>query len=116
MKDNQDLVRVAIVIGGVKSSVSMDGRLFHYMTLKLGDKDQVRNWVRDTVRRLEREWGENAERIAYGDQVRANTGISRAVQREVIDELMRDVVFAPPPREAGFENAGVPTSPAVHLQ
>lgn len=91
--DDRDIVRVAITIGGVKSTISMDGRLSYYLGQKLGGDDKVRGWVRETVTRLEREWAAKAAEATTGERVRANTGLSRAIQREALDEVMSGVVF-----------------------
>jgi len=92
-EDDRDIFRVAIMKNGVKSSISMDGQFAHYLQLKLGSEDRVRSWVRETATRLEREWSEAAVSAEAGQRVRANTGLSRAIQREALDELLRGVSF-----------------------
>lgn len=91
--DDRDLVRVGVTIGGVKSSISMDGRLAHYLGIHLGGDDRVRGWVRETTQKLEKQWNDAASQAGVGERVRINTGLSRAIQREALDTLFSALPF-----------------------
>lgn len=108
-QDDKDIIRIGVNIGGTKTSISLDGRMFFYLTKKIGDDMSARGWVRETIVRLEREWANAAENVRPGERVRANTGLSRAIQREVLDELMRDIHFShnPSPTPNGPEQVGL---------
>ena len=95
MKTDSDLVLFSVQVGGVRTSVSMDGRMVHYLDKKMGGRDKVSAWVKGTAIRLDEEWREAAQGAAVGVRIRANTGMSRAIQREALDELMRGVDLHP---------------------
>lgn len=105
MDQERDIVRVSVTIGGIKTSVSMDGRMFYFLGLKFGGEEDARVWVRNTLARLESEWAEAASKADVGDRIRANTGLSRAIQREAIEELCSYL------KSPGASVATVPTQP-----
>lgn len=88
--DDKDIFRCGIVIGGVSTTVSMDGRFAFYLAKKLGSKERVKEWIRASVRHLELEWS-NSSSESGNIKVRANTGLSRAIQREALDYLLGDL-------------------------
>lgn len=83
-----DILRVAVMFGNVRTSISIDGILASYLTARLGGVDELRVWAKETVAALEREWGEKASGQEIGSQVHAKTGLSRAVQREAFKLLL----------------------------
>lgn len=83
-----DILRVAVMFGNVRTSISIDGILASYLTARLGGVDELRAWAKETVAVLEREWEEKASRQEIGSQVHAKTGLSRAVQREAFKLLL----------------------------
>lgn len=96
-EEDRDIFRVAVMKNGVKSSISMDGRFAYHLRRKFGSDEGVRNWVRDTVIRLESTWSAAAAQTGFGQRVRAETGFSRAIQREALEELLQGVEFSPLP-------------------
>lgn len=86
--NDDDLVRIAVVVGSTKTSISLDGLLATYLSERLGGIEGVRVWAKETVAALEKEWAAKAVGQAVGSRVRAKTGLSRAVQREAFRMLI----------------------------
>lgn len=82
--NEEELVRVKILRGGHRSSVSMDYYLASLLKDRLGGEAPFRDWVQTTADELERSWQEKAGASAVGSRIRARSGLSRMIQREAI--------------------------------
>ncbi len=85
---DDEIVRIAVLFENKKTSISLDGMLANYMVRRLGDIDALRLWAKSTVAHLETTWNQQAAHTAAGDSVKANMGLSRAVQREAFRLLL----------------------------
>lgn len=86
--NEEELVRIKILRGRSRSSVSMDLFLANALQEKLGGEAEFKTWVQSTVDELERRWQETALKVAAGSRVRARSGLSRMIQREAIRRVL----------------------------
>jgi len=86
--NEEELVRIKIMRGGVPSSISMDLYLASLLQEKLGGSAELKLWVQNTVDDLERIWGEKAMQSKAGERVRIKSGLSRLIQREAIRTIL----------------------------
>lgn len=90
MSTNQEeeLVRIKILRGGFRSSISMDLYLAGLLKEKLGGEAEFKLWVQTTADDLERAWQEKVSQTSAGSRVRAKSGLSRLIQREAIRHVL----------------------------
>lgn len=86
--DDEEIVRIKILRGGYRSSVSMDLFLANVLKEKLGGDVEFKLWVQTTADELERAWQERVTGTAVGGRVRAKSGFSRLIQREAIRRVL----------------------------
>ena len=96
-KSDDHFVRIAIRSRGVRTSISLDGLLADYLTQKLGSTERLRGWVQETIENIERKDDEAAQFAPIGARLRAKTGLSRAIQREIFRVLFKSTPDLPPP-------------------
>lgn len=84
----EELVRIKILRGGYRSSISMDLFLAGVLTEKLGGEAEFKVWVQTTADELERAWQDKVSHTAAGGRVRAKSGLSRLIQREAIRRVL----------------------------
>ncbi len=87
-ENEEELVRIKIVRGGARSSVSMDVFLASVLKEKLGGDAEFKAWVQTTADELERTWQEKALLLPAGSRVRARSGLSRMIQREALRRVL----------------------------
>lgn len=87
-KNEEELVRIKILRGGYRSSVSMDLFLANTLQAKLGGEVEFRTWIQTTVDELERRWQEAALEAKAGSRARARAGLSRMIQREALRRVL----------------------------
>jgi hypothetical protein len=86
--NEEELVRIKILRGGTRSSISMDLYLASLLKEKLGGEAEFKTWVQTTADELERAWQEKIAQTPVGGRVRAKSGLSRLVQREAIRRVL----------------------------
>lgn len=90
-RGEEELVRINIMRGGIRSTISMDWLLGSTLAEMVGGETGLRNWVQDTVDRLEAEWANKTLESRAGDRVHAKSGLSRMVQREALKYVLTTV-------------------------
>jgi hypothetical protein len=76
--EDKGLVLVSVVLDGRKASISLDDRLFMYLSARLGSDERAVRWLRAETQYQDR------TRQASG----VKSGLSRLVQRRSLDVLI----------------------------
>jgi len=85
MEDNdEELVRIKVVRGDYRSTVSMDILLAKVLSERLGGEPQLKVWIQKTIELLEAKWAQDAIGKNVGERIHAKSGLSRMVQREAL--------------------------------
>jgi hypothetical protein len=87
--DNNDgIVRVRVKRDGIRTSVSLDVMFYVAGSLLIGGDKKFESWLQDQVTALDVSWANRAMSSKLGDRVRPNAGLSRLIQRRILQMVI----------------------------
>lgn len=86
--DNDGIVRVRVKRDGHRTSVSLDVMFYEAGSLLLGSNKAFEGWLQDQVTALDISWCNRAVNAKVGERVRPNAGLSRLIQRRVLQMVI----------------------------